>query len=189
MSGGTGVGMAAPSIPLDIGSRDLGTGAAETAEALLPEGESLAAGAEDAFGLDAAFRRRVLPAVRFLFERYWRVDVTGARHVPSAGPALLVANHSGALPFDGVMIVTAVLLIPARTFLICGVLFHAPGMREKFLKIWPFLLLFDGLWSLAPFLLLHHISYGLALACMTLLVYSPFAQRSLILMGAGQGRP
>jgi len=84
-----------------------------------------------------------------------------------------------------VMIVTAVLLIPARTFLICGVLFHAPGMREKFLKIWPFLVLLDGLWSLAPFLLLHHISYGLALACMTLLVYAPFAQRSLILMGAG----
>jgi DNA-binding winged helix-turn-helix (wHTH) protein len=84
-----------------------------------------------------------------------------------------------------VMIVTAVLLIPARTFLICAVLFHAPGMREKFLKIWPFLALLDGLWSLAPFLLLHHINYGLAFACMTLLVYAPFAQRSLILMGAG----
>jgi cholera toxin transcriptional activator len=85
-----------------------------------------------------------------------------------------------------VMIVTAVLLIPARTFLICAVLFHAPGMREKFLKIWPFLLLFDVLWSLAPFLLLNHINYGLALACVTPLVYSPFAQRSLILMGAGE---
>jgi cholera toxin transcriptional activator len=85
-----------------------------------------------------------------------------------------------------IMIVTAVLMIPVRTFLLCAVLFHAPGMREKFLKIWPFLLLLDGLWSLAPFLLLHHISYGLALACMTLLVYSPFAQRSLILMGAGE---
>jgi cholera toxin transcriptional activator len=84
-----------------------------------------------------------------------------------------------------VMIVTAVLLIPARIFLICAVLFHAPGIRGKFLKIWPFLLAFDGLWSLAPFLLLHHINYGLALACMTLLVYSPFAQRSLVLMGAG----
>jgi cholera toxin transcriptional activator len=84
-----------------------------------------------------------------------------------------------------VMVVTAALLIPVRTFLLCAVLFHAPGIREKFLKIWPVLLLLDGLWSLAPFLLLHHISYGLALACVTLLVYSPFAQRSLILMGAG----
>jgi DNA-binding winged helix-turn-helix (wHTH) protein len=85
-----------------------------------------------------------------------------------------------------VMILTAVLMIPVRTFLLCGVLFHAPGMREKFLKIWPFLLLVDGLWSLSPFLLLHHINYGLALACVTPLVYSPFAQRSLILMGAGE---
>jgi cholera toxin transcriptional activator len=84
-----------------------------------------------------------------------------------------------------VTIVTAALLIPVRTFLLCAVLFHAPGMREKFLKIWPFLLPLDELWSLAPFLLLHHINYGLALASMTLLVYSPFAQRSLILMGAG----
>jgi cholera toxin transcriptional activator len=84
-----------------------------------------------------------------------------------------------------VMVVTAALLIPVRTFLICAVLFHAPGIREKFLKIWRVLLPLDGLWSLAPFLLLHHINYGLALACMTLLVYSPFAQRSLILMGAG----
>jgi hypothetical protein len=30
------------------------------------------------------------------------------------------------------------------------------------------------------------MNFGLALACATLLVYSPFAQRSLVLMGAGQ---
>jgi len=83
------------------------------------------------------------------------------------------------------MIVTATILIPVRTFLLCAALFYAPGVRGKFLKIWRFLLPLDVLWSLAPFLLLHHINYGLAMACMTPLVYSPFAQRSLILMGAG----
>jgi cholera toxin transcriptional activator len=83
------------------------------------------------------------------------------------------------------MIVTAALMIPVRTFLLCAVLFHAPGMRQKFMKIWWVLLVLDALWSLAPFLLLHHINSGLALACMTLLLYSPFAQRALILMGAG----
>jgi cholera toxin transcriptional activator len=83
------------------------------------------------------------------------------------------------------IIATAAVLIPVRTFLLCAVLFHAPGIRQKFLKLWWFLLPLDVLWSLAPFLLLHHINYGLALACMTPLVYSPFAQRSLILMGAG----
>jgi cholera toxin transcriptional activator len=85
----------------------------------------------------------------------------------------------------GVLIVTAAILIPVRAFVLCAALFHAPGFREKFLKIWLFLLLFDELWSLSPFLLLHHINFGLALACTTLLVYSPFAQRSLVLMGAG----
>ena len=85
-----------------------------------------------------------------------------------------------------ILTVTAAILIPVRAFVLCAVLFHAPGVREKFLRIWPFLFVLDVLWSLSPFLLLHHINFGLALSCTTLLVYSPFAQRSLVLMGAGE---
>jgi cholera toxin transcriptional activator len=84
-----------------------------------------------------------------------------------------------------IVIVTAATLIPVRAFVLCAALFHAPGMRGKFLRLWPFLLAADVLWALSPFLLLHHINVGLAIACMALLVYSPFAQRSLVLMGAG----
>lgn len=84
-----------------------------------------------------------------------------------------------------VIIVTAGVMIPVRAFVLSMVLFHAPGARQKFLKIWPLLLLLDALWALSPFLLLHHISFGLALSCTALLIYSPFAQRSLVLMGAG----
>jgi DNA-binding winged helix-turn-helix (wHTH) protein len=84
------------------------------------------------------------------------------------------------------LIVTAAILIPVRLFVISATLFHAPGARGKFLKIWPFLLPLDELWALSPFLLLHHINFGLALACIPPLVYSPFAQRSLVLMGAGE---
>jgi cholera toxin transcriptional activator len=83
------------------------------------------------------------------------------------------------------MIVTAAVLIPVRAFLLTAVVFHAPGVREKFLKVWRFLLPFDVIWALSPFLLLHHINFGLALSGTALLVYSPFAQRSLVLMGAG----
>jgi DNA-binding winged helix-turn-helix (wHTH) protein len=97
---------------------------------------------------------------------------------------LVSALPHSALVF-AVLIVTAAVLIPVRTFLLCAVAFRAPGLRDKFLKLWWFLLPLDGLWSFSPFLLLHHINYGLALACMTPLLYSPFAQRSLILMGAG----
>lgn len=87
------------------------------------------------------------------------------------------------------LIATAAVLIPVRAFLLSAVLFHAPGVRSKILRIWPFLLPFDILWALSPFLLTHHIDFGVALACSTLLAYSPFAQRSLVLMGAGQLAP
>ncbi len=91
------------------------------------------------------------------------------------------------LIFDA-LIGTAAILIPVRAFVLCAVLFRAPGVRGKFLKMWPALFVADVLWALSPFLLMHHINTGLALACMALLVYSPFAQRSLMLMGAGQDK-
>ena len=78
---------------------------------------------------------------------------------------------------------------PVRTFLGTSALFQPPGLRAKFMRIWPFLLMADVLWALSPFLLLHHMNFGLALACAAILVYSPFAQRSLILMGAAGARP
>lgn len=91
-------------------------------------------------------------------------------------------------PFETLilLIVTAALLIPVRTFLLCAMIFRAPRLARKFTRIWPFLLVADEIWSLAPFLLLHHINFGIALSCTALLVYSPFAQRSLILMGAAE---
>jgi cholera toxin transcriptional activator len=97
----------------------------------------------------------------------------------------LLAPLQRATQVFAVLIVTAAILIPVRAFLLTAVFLRAPTLRRQFLKVWPFLLLLDVLWSLSPFLLLHHMSFGLALACATLLVYSPFAQRSLILMGAG----
>ncbi len=85
-----------------------------------------------------------------------------------------------------VIVTTAAVLIPVRVFVVCMVLFRAPRAREKFLRIWPGLVAMDLLWALSPALLLHHINLGLAIAAMTLLVYSPFAQRALMLMGAAE---
>lgn len=96
----------------------------------------------------------------------------------------LLSSLSGADVWFAVFVVTAAALIPARLFLLCALFFRAPGMRGKALKLWPLLLPLDIFWALSPFLLLHHVSMGVALACTALLVYSPFAQRSLVLMGA-----
>jgi cholera toxin transcriptional activator len=85
-----------------------------------------------------------------------------------------------------VLIVTAVVGIPTRLYLMSGVGFNAPGLREKFLRLFPVLFPLDELWALAPFLLVQQIGYGLALGLTAILLYVPFAQRSLILMGAGR---
>ncbi len=85
------------------------------------------------------------------------------------------------------ILISAAVLIPVRAFSFCAALLAPPGAKQKLLRLWPLLLAADLLWCLAPLLLLHHIPFGLALSFAALLVYAPFAQRSLILMGAAAG--
>jgi 1-acyl-sn-glycerol-3-phosphate acyltransferase len=59
----------------------------------------------DQFGFDPEFNSRVLmPIARVLYRRWFGVQMRGLAHVPEAGPALVVANHSGTLPVDAVML-------------------------------------------------------------------------------------
>jgi cholera toxin transcriptional activator len=83
------------------------------------------------------------------------------------------------------LIVTAVVGIPVRLYLISMVAFKAPGLKEKFPRLFAVIFPLDELWALTPFLLLPQIGYGLALGLTAILLYAPFAQRSLVLMGAG----
>jgi 1-acyl-sn-glycerol-3-phosphate acyltransferase len=46
--------------------------------------------------------------VEFLYRYWFRADVEGIENVPSRGGALLVSNHSGALPPDAAMIAKAI---------------------------------------------------------------------------------
>jgi len=89
---------------------------------------------------------------------------------------------------QALLVTTAVVLIPIRLFLGAAVLFDFPQLPAKFSRLFAALLLLDVLWALAPFLLIHHVSVGLALGMSAALVYMPFAQRSLILMYARDRR-
>lgn len=64
----------------------------------------------DDFGFDPIYERKVRSVLEFLYTRYFRVETFGIERVPARGRCLLVANHSGTLPFDGVMLKTAVKL-------------------------------------------------------------------------------
>lgn len=62
----------------------------------------------DEWGLDLELLNAVQPFFQFMYQSYWRVETSGLEHIPKSGRALLVANHSGQIPWDGTMLATAV---------------------------------------------------------------------------------
>ena len=58
----------------------------------------------DEFGYDEKFTETIRPFLEFMYTVWWRVETTGIERVPGEGPTLVVANHSGVLPWDGPMI-------------------------------------------------------------------------------------
>ncbi len=75
---------------------------------VLSPGDDLALRRDD-FGFDPEFTDRVKGVALWFYRNYWRVEVEGVGNVPAVGRALLVANHSGVVPYDGMMIRTAIL--------------------------------------------------------------------------------
>lgn len=63
----------------------------------------------DSFGMDSSLIEKIRPIFEFLYYKYWRITTTGLENIPNEGRALLVANHSGAIPFDASMIKCAIL--------------------------------------------------------------------------------
>jgi 1-acyl-sn-glycerol-3-phosphate acyltransferase len=63
----------------------------------------------DDFGFDPHFNDAIVrPLLRFFFRSWFRVEVSGVENLPDTGAALVVANHAGVLPFDGLMASVAV---------------------------------------------------------------------------------
>ncbi|MFE5283458.1 lysophospholipid acyltransferase family protein [Nocardia sp. NPDC056611] len=63
----------------------------------------------DEFGLDEHLLESViLPMLRPLSDLWFRVEVSGIENIPEVGGALIVANHAGTVPLDGLMLQLAV---------------------------------------------------------------------------------
>lgn len=82
-----------------------------------------------------------------------------------------------------VLILAALAGIPVRLYLLSAIAFQYRGLSNKFQKIFPYIFPLDEIWALSPFLIAREIGLGLALAATAALVYLPFAERSLLLMG------
>jgi 1-acyl-sn-glycerol-3-phosphate acyltransferase len=59
------------------------------------------------FGFDPEFLSKTAPILEFLWSKYFRIRLLGMENIPGEGSALLVANHSGGLPYDGAMLMHA----------------------------------------------------------------------------------
>ena len=57
----------------------------------------------DVFGFDSHITDIGIAAIEPLAEKWFRLEVRGEENIPQDGGALLVANHSGTIPIDGLM--------------------------------------------------------------------------------------
>lgn len=63
----------------------------------------------DEYGFDVEVTERFLmSALRPIAEKWFRVEVRGADNIPTTGGALVVSNHSGTVPVDGLMTMLAI---------------------------------------------------------------------------------
>lgn len=91
----------------------------------------------DAWGFNLKGIKPFIDAGRFFYEEYFRVETYGLENIPKEGRVLIIANHSGQLPIDAVLLGYAIITNP-----------HAPrtpkGMYERFIPTLPF---FSSLFS------------------------------------------
>ncbi len=104
--------------------------------------------------------------------RLHAVDRVASNSVPEWGARLILMA----------VLVTGAVAIPLRLYLLSAVAFDFRKLGETFRRLFPFVLMLDQLWAVAPFLLLPQIGIGLAFAATAALLYVPFSERTLVRM-------
>jgi 1-acyl-sn-glycerol-3-phosphate acyltransferase len=105
-----------------------GPGSRERLEKLTPPRNEYGV---DPYGLDVDYAIAAMAPFLWFYRKYFRVQVYGIEAVPTDGRVLLVANHSGQLPFDAAMLGVSLLieLDPPR---------FARALVEKWVPTLPF---------------------------------------------------
>jgi 1-acyl-sn-glycerol-3-phosphate acyltransferase len=67
----------------------------------------------DPFGMSKDSLKYAVTFARFLYRHYFRAASFGIENIPTTGRVIFVSNHSGQLPFDGLVICSAAFLEPA----------------------------------------------------------------------------
>jgi 1-acyl-sn-glycerol-3-phosphate acyltransferase len=75
----------------------------------------------DPWGADPKTVARAVNACHWLYRKYFRVEVAGIENVPQ-GRCLLIANHAGQIPLDGIMIGLSMMLEATPPRLVRGMI-------------------------------------------------------------------
>ena len=94
----------------------------------------------DPFGMSRDHVRTAARVLRFLYRYYFRASSHGIENIPTSGRVLFIANHSGQLPFDGMVIAAAAFLEPGQPRLV-------RSMIEHFVPTVPFASYFLSRWG------------------------------------------
>jgi DNA-binding winged helix-turn-helix (wHTH) protein len=142
-----------------------------------PKPKSQVAGAElpEAHPVTARILFGLLQVMYLVFYMLalWRLDEVVRR----AGQI-----HLAATLIIPLVLVSALVGIALRLYTLNATLFNYRLLGTNFRKLFPLVLVLDVLWATSPFLIVRLISVGLAFAACAALVYSPFAQRVLVLI-------
>jgi len=149
-----------------------------------PDHSSVLSDARDLPAVSKKLVRTLFSLIQLMYLIFYTVSLMRFSQVEE----IVAQSGYPAFPILIVLIITGAIGIPVRLYLLAAVSFNYLGLNAKFKKLFPFLLPLDELWALAPFLIVHQIGFGLSLAATAALLFLPFSQRSLLLMGFSVGQ-
>jgi cholera toxin transcriptional activator len=144
-----------------------------------PRRSSVLSDARDLPAVSTGVVRILFSLIQFMYLSFYLISLARLHEVQQ----ILTESRRPAFLILVVLIITAAVGVPVRLYMLAAVAFNYRGLNEKFQRLFPFILLLDELWALAPFLVVEEIGTGLAIGVTAALLYVPFSQRSLLLMG------
>ena len=86
----------------------------------------------DAWGFNIKNMKNNMRLTKYMYEDFYKVETVGLENIPKEGRCLIIPNHSGQLPFDGMLVGYSLLTNPNGA--------RAPkAMVERFLPTVPFI--------------------------------------------------
>ena len=101
-------------------------------------------------------------------------------HIEAIGTRMFQDFGLPYVPSVATVMILAMCGVAVRLYLISAVGWRHPNAWRQFQRLFPLLLILDGIWAASPLLLAATLRYGIALFCVALMAYLPFAQRTLL---------